>query len=138
MSVTSGVHIRPRLVDFRVDGKSRCVDGLFADDDFSVFVDKDEITHADLGEVSGKRVEPCEARLEYTGFNRVHLLRSTLVLTEMIRQNRITHTDMPSNTLIKPSLGKDSISGREMLFAIQALILEVVEHRVRSHSQWLA
>jgi len=41
VSVTSGVHIRPRLVDFRVDGKSRSVDGLFADDDFSVFVDKD-------------------------------------------------------------------------------------------------
>jgi hypothetical protein len=45
----------------------------------------------------------------------------------MIRQNRITHTDMPSNTLIEPPLGKDPISSREMLFAIQALVLEVVE-----------
>ena len=48
----------------------------------------------------------------------------------MIRQNRIASTDMPSNALVKASLGKDSVSGREMLFAIQALILEVVEHGV--------
>jgi hypothetical protein len=52
VSMASGVHIRPCLVDFRVDGKSRCVDGLFADDDFSVFVDEDEVAHADLGKVS--------------------------------------------------------------------------------------
>jgi hypothetical protein len=52
MSVASGVHIRPRLVDFRVDGESRCVDGLFADDDFSVFVDENEVAHSDLGEMS--------------------------------------------------------------------------------------
>jgi hypothetical protein len=35
-----------------------------------------------------------------------------------------------SDALVKASLGKDSISGREMLFAIQALILEIVERRV--------
>jgi hypothetical protein len=50
--MASGVHIRPCLVDFRVDGKSRCVDGLFANNDFSVFVDEDEVAHADLGKVS--------------------------------------------------------------------------------------
>ena len=56
----------------------------------------------------------------------------------MIRQDRVTNADMPSNTLVKPSLSKDSISGREMLFAIQALVLEIVETRVRANSQGLA
>lgn len=51
MSVTSSVLIWSRFVDLRVDGESCCVDGLFADDDFSVFVDEDEIAYADLGEV---------------------------------------------------------------------------------------
>lgn len=53
-------------------------------------------------------------------------------LTEMISQNRIANTDVPSNTLVKASLGKDPIRRREMLFAIQALILKIIEHRVRS------
>jgi hypothetical protein len=52
MSVASGVYIWSRFVDFRVDGESCGVDGLFADYDFSVFVDEDEVAHADLGEVS--------------------------------------------------------------------------------------
>jgi hypothetical protein len=52
VSVASGVYIRTSFVDFRVDGESCCVDGLFADDDFSVFVDEDEVADADLGEVS--------------------------------------------------------------------------------------
>jgi len=46
------MHIRSRLVNLRVNGKSRRVDGLFADDDFAVFVDEDEVAHANLGEVS--------------------------------------------------------------------------------------
>jgi len=52
MRVASSVYVRARLVDFRMDGKSRCVDGLLADDDFPVFVDEDEVAYADLGEVS--------------------------------------------------------------------------------------
>lgn len=60
------------------------------------------------------------------------------VLTEMIRQDRITNTDVASNTLVEASLSKDSVSGRQMLFAIQALVLEVIEHRIRSDFQRLA
>jgi hypothetical protein len=52
MSMASSMHIRSRLVNLRVNSKSRCVDGLFANDDFSVFVDEDEVAHADLGEMS--------------------------------------------------------------------------------------
>jgi hypothetical protein len=52
VSVTSGVNIGSRFVDFRVDGESCGVDGFFADYDFSVFVDEDEVANADLGEVS--------------------------------------------------------------------------------------
>jgi hypothetical protein len=52
MSVTSSVYFRSRFVDFGVDGEGRCVDGLFANYDFSVFVDKDKVAHSDLREVS--------------------------------------------------------------------------------------
>jgi hypothetical protein len=52
MSVARSVYIWSRFVDFRVDGESRGVDGLFADHHFSIFVDEDEVAHADLGEVS--------------------------------------------------------------------------------------
>jgi hypothetical protein len=48
----------------------------------------------------------------------------------MVRENRITNTDMTRDTLVKPSLSENPISGREMLFAIQALVLEIVESRV--------
>ena len=52
MSVTSSVHIWSRFVDLRVDGESCGVDGLFADYDFSIFVDEDEVAYANLREVS--------------------------------------------------------------------------------------
>lgn len=52
VSVASGVNFGARFVDFGVYGESCGVDGLFADHDFSVFVDEDEVADADLGEVS--------------------------------------------------------------------------------------
>jgi hypothetical protein len=51
--VASGVHVWSRFVDFRMDGESRCIDGFIAYHDFAVFVDKDEIADANLGEVAG-------------------------------------------------------------------------------------
>lgn len=54
-----GMHVRPCLVNLGMDRKSRSVDGLFADHDLAVFVHEDEVTHADLREVSGQWVEPC-------------------------------------------------------------------------------
>lgn len=59
MRVASGVHVWPCLVDLRVDCESCCVDGFIAYHDFAVFVDEDEVTDADLGEVAGEWVEPC-------------------------------------------------------------------------------
>jgi hypothetical protein len=58
MRVAGSVDVRTRFVDFGMDGEGCCVDGLFAFYDFTVFVDEDEVAHADLGEVSRKRVEP--------------------------------------------------------------------------------
>jgi hypothetical protein len=58
VSMARSMHIRPRLVDFRVNGESGCVNGLFAYDDLAIFVDQDEVADADLWEVSRKRVEP--------------------------------------------------------------------------------
>jgi hypothetical protein len=52
MSVASGVYFGTRLVNFRVDGESCGVDGLFADYDFSIFVNEDEVAYANLREVS--------------------------------------------------------------------------------------
>ena len=63
---------------------------------------------------------------------------NTKALTEMISQNRVTNTDMTSYTLVEASLGKDPISGREVLLAIQTLVFELIEHGVRSNSQRLA
>jgi len=56
----------------------------------------------------------------------------------MVRQNRITDTDVPSDTLVEASFGKDSVSGCKMLFAIQPLLLGRIEFRVRPNSQRLA
>jgi hypothetical protein len=142
MSVTSSVYFRSCFVDFGVDGESRCVNGLFANYDFSVFVDKDKVAHADLGEVSRKRVEPWWTILEYNVCCLIskarlpsvdvltHLSTGERTLTEMIGQNWVANTDVTSYTLVKASLGKYPVSRREMLFAIQTLILGVVEHGV--------
>jgi hypothetical protein len=48
VSMARSVDVRPRLVDFRVDGESGCVNGLFAYDDLAIFVDQDEVVDADL------------------------------------------------------------------------------------------
>jgi hypothetical protein len=42
------MHVRPRLVDLRVNGESRCVDRLLAYDDLAIFIHQDEIADADL------------------------------------------------------------------------------------------
>lgn len=52
MRVAGSVDVRTRFVDFGMDGEGCCVDGLFTFYDLTVFVDEDEVAHADLGEVS--------------------------------------------------------------------------------------
>ena len=60
MRVTRRMHIRPSFMDFRVNGKSRRIDRLFANHNLAIFIDQNQIADADLREVSRKRVEPCE------------------------------------------------------------------------------
>jgi hypothetical protein len=48
VSMARSMHVGSRLVDFRVDGESGCVNGLFAYDDLAIFVDQDEVADADL------------------------------------------------------------------------------------------
>lgn len=57
------MYIRPCLVDLRMDRKSRCVDRFVADHDLAIFVNQNEIAHADLREVPRQRVEPCRDML---------------------------------------------------------------------------
>jgi hypothetical protein len=56
----------------------------------------------------------------------------------MIRQNRISHRDVPRNTFIESSIGKDAERSGEVLLAVEALILEVVEDRVAADLEGLA
>jgi hypothetical protein len=55
------MYIRPCLVNLRMNSKSRCVDRLVADDDLAVFVDQNEVAHANLRKVPGQRVKPCRS-----------------------------------------------------------------------------
>jgi hypothetical protein len=48
VSMARSVDVRSRLVDLRVDGESRCVNGLFADHDLTIFIHQNEIADADL------------------------------------------------------------------------------------------
>jgi hypothetical protein len=52
------MYIRPCLVNLRMDRKSRRVDGLITYHDLTIFIDQDEVAHADLRKVSRQRVEP--------------------------------------------------------------------------------
>ena len=60
VSVTRSMDIRPCLVNLRVYGESSRIDGLIAYHDLAIFIDQNEIAHADLGEVSRQWVQPCE------------------------------------------------------------------------------
>ena len=61
VGMARSMYIRPRLVDLGMNSKSRCVDRLVADYDLAVFVDQDEIAHANLREVSRQWVQPCRS-----------------------------------------------------------------------------
>jgi hypothetical protein len=41
--MTGGVDVGPGLVDFRVDGKGREINGFVAFNDVSVFIDEDQV-----------------------------------------------------------------------------------------------
>lgn len=56
----------------------------------------------------------------------------------MIPQNRISHTDVTRDALVKAPIGKDAKRRGEMLLPIQTLLLEGVELRVRADPQLLA
>lgn len=42
-----------------MDGERRCIDGFVAHDDLAIFVDEDQIAHADKGKMLGEGVQPC-------------------------------------------------------------------------------
>ena len=46
--------------------------------------------------------------------------------TKVICQDRISHRDVTSNTLIEATIGKDTESSSEVLLAVQPLLLERV------------
>lgn len=56
----------------------------------------------------------------------------------MISQDRIPHTDVPSNPFIESSFSKHSVSCSEMLLPVQPLFFQGIELRIRSHFQSFA
>lgn len=63
VSMTRSMYIWSCLVDLRMNRKSRCINRLVADHDLAIFVDQNEIAHANLREVSRQRVKPCRRTL---------------------------------------------------------------------------
>jgi len=56
----------------------------------------------------------------------------------MVSQNGIPDGDMAGDALVEAAVGKDAKRGGEVLLAVQALLLERVEVRVRADPQLLA
>ena len=66
-----------RIHTFRVDSKSRRVDGLVALDDIAVLIHKDEVRDTDLWEVHRQRIQP-----------------------EVVSQDGIANRDVPCDALV--------------------------------------
>jgi len=64
--------------------------------------------------------------------------KARFLLTEMIRQDGISHRDMPRDTLVKSSRSKYPIRGRQVLLAIQALVLQRRESRISPYLERFA
>lgn len=56
----------------------------------------------------------------------------------MIPKNRVSNTDMASDALVEAPIREDAERGGEMLLAVQTLLLQRVELRVRADLQLLA
>ncbi|KJR90047.1 uncharacterized protein SPSK_06589 [Sporothrix schenckii 1099-18] len=113
--VAGGMHVRPRLVDFRVDGKRGGIDGLAALDDDAVFVDENEVGHADLRKVHRQRIQP-----------------------EMVGQNWIAHRHVAGHALVEAAIGKYAEDSRQMLLAVETLFVERGKRGIGSNLQSLA
>lgn len=71
------MYIRPCLVNLRMDRKGRCVDRLITNYDLAIFVDQNEIAHADLREVPGQWVQPycCISVTRFTAENELQSIQ---------------------------------------------------------------
>lgn len=62
VQLTCGMDFWSGFVDFRMDGKGSGIDRLVTNHYAPFFIHKNQIRHADLGEVHRQRVEPFDRR----------------------------------------------------------------------------
>src|SRR5215469_1546525 len=94
-----GDHIRPCVMDARVDRERRNVDLLFTFNDFAFRVHQNQIGNADMPEMRAEGIDP-----------------------EVIRPFRIARRDMPGHTLVETELRKKTKAGGQALFAMTAFL----------------
>ena len=95
-------------MDFGVDDEGGPVDGSVSDHEATVVADQVEIRHLDLREGHSSRIDP-----------------------EMVGQLRVPHGDVAGGAVIETQLAEHPESTGETLLAVQALLLDVVEHGIR-------
>src|SRR5215472_4182337 len=100
MRVRCRDHIRPRVMNARMDGECGNVDRMVAFDDLAFLVYQDQVRHADVSEMQAERIDP-----------------------EMIQPLRISRRNVPRNTFIETELGKKAEGGGQTFFAIAAFLL---------------
>lgn len=92
---------------------------------------ENEIRYTYLREVLGQRIEPCAILAR-----RCTLLSGTsIVLTEVVSQDWISHTDVACNSFIETSFGEDSVCCRKVLLPVQSLFFQRVKPGICSHFQ---
>lgn len=92
---------------------------------------ENEIRYTYLREVLGQRIEPCAILAR-----RCTLLSGTsIVLTEVVSQDWISHTDVACNSFIETSFGEDSVCCRKVLLPVQSLFFQGVKPGICSHFQ---
>ena len=75
------------------------VDRLVTNHHLAILIDQDQITNADGSEMLAERVEP-----------------------EVVREDRVADTNVPSYAFIEAALGEDAKGTGEVLFAVEAVL----------------